>query len=404
MSVQFVAVSSAPLDQVFRWVRDNLLVAAKPEGGADVIATRDGVAFETRSKELLSEGKYEALIDEFLSLGDLFFHEPRYTTNLLQVVGYLILNVRDAAARSNALERVTKFVTGLGADQLNAKLRLLATLYNTLAAEPKLQQQTLRVLVDVAAAGDKVHLLVPYARGLKMTAFRWGLGKKETLDLYSLFLRTLRPQETKHAEELFVLEREFLALFEGETEEALKTYEADIRGAILRVYREEILRYDVDDLLALNASRHLFAREPALARLFELTLTGDLPEFEKLFQSSGAAFQQHQLSKDSIIENIRIFSVLRLAERSKTLGYADVANALSVPKEQVEEWIFKCIKYDLLVASLDELEETVYVGEIKRFSYAAKDWEALEGRVENVRGFFQKSLDALRSGNLKPSF
>eukprot|EP00736_Rhodelphis_marinus_P003993 Rmarinus@m.12063 len=110
---------------------------------------------------------------------------------------------------------------------------------------------------------------------------------------------------------------------------------------------------------------------------------------------------------DPVLKELRS-QISKLSPEQRELSYAEVASAVGISEEEVEQWVIKAISKKLLEARLDQMRKVVRVTKRVLLEEEEPDWEKLRDRMgewqENLQGVLQvveaakqqrESVDAL---------
>jgi len=145
--------------------------------------------------------------------------------------------------------------------------------------------------------------------------------------------------------------------------------------------------YQLDTLTSLNAIKCL-KDEPA-GKLLDVFATGMLGDYQAFHASNSSFLTQRGLSHDDNVRKMRLLTLSSMPRTNHTIPYADIAEALDIAPEAVEEWVIEALSAGLLNARLDQLSQCLNVRSSMQRTFTRTEWEVLHTRLcgwqDNVR-------------------
>lgn len=128
-----------------------------------------------------------------------------------------------------------------------------------------------------------------------------------------------------------------------------------------------------EDLLQYNAIQQLKGTEEY--ELLDIFLNGTLASYQTFAQSHASLI----VDADNNIRKMRLLSLASLGSEnlSRELSYAEIANNLQIPEEEVEMWVIDVIRAGLVEAKLDQLNKTVIVHRSIYRVFGKEQWKKL---------------------------
>lgn len=77
------------------------------------------------------------------------------------------------------------------------------------------------------------------------------------------------------------------------------------------------------------------------------------------------------------------------------LSYTEIAEALDVPMNDVEDWVVDAVGQNLLCAQMDQTINNVCVSQSAHRSFGPLQWKLLQEKLRNVRTKVSSVLDAV---------
>lgn len=92
-----------------------------------------------------------------------------------------------------------------------------------------------------------------------------------------------------------------------------------------------------------------------LLKLFE---KGDYNSLSKWIQSQGNKdiLNKYGRKEEDVRRKMRFLSLCELAEQKKTVKFSEIATALDISPESVEEWVMEAVTSNLIKAKIDQLD------------------------------------------------
>lgn len=153
--------------------------------------------------------------------------------------------------------------------------------------------------------------------------------------------------------------------------------------------------YAFEDLLQYKAIQNLKGTDEY--ELLDVFLNGTLASYQS-FASSHSNLIQHS---ENNIHKMRLLSLASLGSEnlSRELKYADIANSLQIPEEEVEMWVIDVIRAGLVEAKLDQLNKTVIVHRSIYRVFGPEQWKKLSTTLSTWKENLNEILTVV--GNAK---
>ena len=154
---------------------------------------------------------------------------------------------------------------------------------------------------------------------------------------------------------LSVLEQYLATYKEGETdkEQTLRACKMVLQNPVASF----LARVDLAALPVVKASLH----SDPMFELLEIMSTKTVKEFVTFRNCAKSVFADNGLDEANVAVAMRLFTLCTLPTGFQANSYADVATALDVDDEDVEQWVVRAITAGLVSAMIDQLARTVTI-------------------------------------------
>ncbi|RKP03369.1 hypothetical protein CXG81DRAFT_24024 [Caulochytrium protostelioides] len=396
-------------------------------------------AFGNQVAQLLEQQEYLTCLTRFAENSHLLLQldnaqfVPHYN-----ILAALILDIKPTEALQQAVALITgPLLKDDAAKRPQLKLNALTTLYNVLESDSPVRYDVFDAILQLATAAHQAAAVVPtlaaqpHADALNRLCAEWGvtdLARQQRL--YQRTLALLAAAGPEHAALTHAYQLAYLALFDGAdaAQRALREQsglQAEVESIIadaLRledaVYYEEL--YLLDIVQALGASN----RHVALLKIFVDGTVADYDAF--VAKDNGAAFvaDAAKLDAAAAADKIRLLTLAGLAssivaspgsadaaatatatatavvvpsEAAPTLlTYAQIADALRIAVDDVDAWVIRATRANLVTAKMDPIRQTVCVSRaLFRTFRGPQPWKALRDALTRWDGKLEEVLSVL---------
>ncbi|CEG71264.1 Putative Eukaryotic translation initiation factor 3 subunit M [Rhizopus microsporus] len=264
----------------------------------------------------------------------------------------------------------------------------LLNLYNALPGNSPLRYHAFVGLVEVTAQADELDSLYDQLEHIDAWSTKWGLDQSTQRELYSYLFEVL----TKAGEDKLAfnfLLKKLTTFAENDKESTVLAKDIVLRAVSMENY------YAFEDLLQYKAIQNLKGTEEY--ELLDVFLNGTLASYQS-FASSHSNLIQHS---ENNIHKMRLLSLASLGSEnlSRELKYADIANSLQIPEEEVEMWVIDVIRAGLVEAKLDQLNKTVIVHRSIYRVFGPEQWKKLSTTLSTWKENLNEILTVV--GNAK---
>ena len=99
-------------------------------------------------------------------------------------------------------------------------------------------------------------------------------------------------------------------------------------------------------------------------------------------------FADHELDEANVDVAIRLFTVYTLPTSFQGVSYADVATALNVDEESVEQWVVCVITAGLVNAKIDQIARTVTISRSLHRRVGDAQWNEISAKLRLYTSVF----------------
>lgn len=159
--------------------------------------------------------------------------------------------------------------------------------------------------------------------------------------------------------------------------------------------------FDFTQLTESDAVQALRGSDGSLFELLEIFTSDTLDAYQEFISSvplssvSGGVLAD----ADDVLQNkMRLLTLASLAAStpSRSLPYATIATALSIPTEDVEKWVIDTIRVGLVEGKLSQLRSEFLVHRASYRVFGEKQWAEVQGRLMVWRRSLENVLNVIR--------
>ncbi|KAE9122124.1 hypothetical protein PF010_g6853 [Phytophthora fragariae] len=270
------------------------------------------------------------------------------------------------------------------------RLRVAAALFNKARALPQVQLQALLDVLALAASSDNVELVAPYLTQVDALLDTQKLGVEQRRALLLAVANVLDLVDDK-LKVLAVLEK-YLATFE-KGQEAKEQAARAAKIVLQNPVASFLARVD----LAASAVVQAALKGSKLLELLDIVSTKTLKEFAAFQKSAGGVFAENGLVEAELVDTMRLFTLCTLPTGFKEIPYADVAKALEVGEDEVEQWVVRAITAGVASAKIDQLARTVTISRSLQRRFGAEQWKEIDAKLQLYKKNVGGLLDIIRN-------
>ena len=109
-----------------------------------------------------------------------------------------------------------------------------------------------------------------------------------------------------------------------------------------------------------------------------------------------AFFSSHGLDAKLLQDKMRMLSMCSLVTDREEVKYEEVAAALAIETDDVEQWVVRCTTARLLDARMDQLRQVLVVSRCVHRSFGGEaQWKALQSKLGAWKTNVRAMIDAL---------
>ncbi|EDN09242.1 PCI domain-containing protein [Histoplasma capsulatum] len=158
--------------------------------------------------------------------------------------------------------------------------------------------------------------------------------------------------------------------------------------------------FDFTPLTASDAIQSLRTSEPHLFELLEVFAADTLDVYEDSIKSTPlSAIHNLSASAEILQTKMRLLTLASLSAStpSRSLPYDTIANALRIPRADVEKWVIDTIRAGLVEGKLSQLKGEFLVHRATYRVFGEKQWAEIQGRLMVWRRSLENVLGVVRS-------
>mmetsp|Transcript_17072 Transcript_17072/g.29836 ORF Transcript_17072/g.29836 Transcript_17072/m.29836 type:complete len:441 (-) Transcript_17072:413-1735(-) len=288
----------------------------------------------------------------------------------------------------------------------DVRLRALSLLYNAVSdATPEGCQLRYTLLIDLVQTAEKCGLVdlmfAPVFEPIDTFVAKWnltGIQKKALYDCIATALQSAAesvvPSKTKSSSTATAKKQDYesraftfavkaLAVFDYAS--AAADAQAKERDQAAKVVMQAIgvdSRFRFDELLELDSVKALESAQPKLWQLLNIFVYKNLDDYVAFYQANTSFIESDlKLSNDLCMTKMRLLTFSSMGMEKKELSYKEVAQALQVDEDDVEDWVIKATSAGLVDAKLDQLESRVVINRSTYRVFTQDQWQPLHERL-----------------------
>ncbi|KAF4148718.1 PCI domain-containing protein [Phytophthora infestans] len=270
------------------------------------------------------------------------------------------------------------------------RLRVTAALFNKARTLPKVQLQALLNVLDLARSSNNIGLVAPYLTQVDTLLVTHTLNVEDRRVLL-LAVANVLDQAGDKLKVLAVLEQ-YLATYEqGQVakEQAKRAAQIVLQNPVASF----LARVD----LAANSVVQASLKGDKALELLEIVSTKTLKEYVAFQKNAAAVYKDNGLVEAELADTMRLFTLCTLPTGFQAIPYADVAAAVDVAEQDVEEWIVRAITAGVVNAKIDQLARTVTISRSLERRFGAEQWKEIDVKLQLYKKNVGGLLDIIRN-------
>ncbi|KAL9081053.1 MAG: hypothetical protein Q9159_007444 [Coniocarpon cinnabarinum] len=291
--------------------------------------------------------------------------------------------------------------------RVSLTMTVLTTVFNIIDYDDGVRYPVFNTILDNVARSGTYENLRGYLKHLDKWMEEWEATPEQQRRTY-LKLSQIAAQSTGSVQQQDASSRASQESY-GFLLKALRTILPDDAGGdearklALDALRSALVsssRFDFEDLTALDPIQALRTREPVWYQLLELFVSDSYDDFISFNDEHPQFLEQHKLNKDVLSRKIRLLTVASLAassnNRGRALPYAQIAEALQVPQEEVEMWVIDVIRAGLVEGKLSQQRKEFLVHRATYRVFTDSQWRDVANRLDVWREGLRGVLEVVR--------
>ena len=297
---------------------------------------------------------------------------------------------------SRICQYLTQPITASPHNGAGLALGILGTLFNTVEPDDETRYFVLLAIVDVIKGSRNFETLQPQLKGLEDWISEWECDPAQARKLY-LAISDAAAAATEPAQSYIYLLKTLRTLQnEASSAEARTLSQRALKAAL-----QDPTHFDFQDLTALDSIQALRKSDETLFELLELFSSENYEELQEFKETNDDFLSSATLDEDILDRKMRLLTLASLASHaadSRTLPYAQIARALSIPSADVEMWVIDCIRSGLVEGKLSQSGQVFLVHRCSYRNFGEKQWREVEtwkGSLNNVLAVIRAQRDEL---------
>ncbi len=140
-----------------------------------------------------------------------------------------------------------------------------------------------------------------------------------------------------------------------------------------------------------------------LVGLLRILCTSTLSEYSAYQQQNGALLARLGVDSKETQHTMRLMTLCAAVMGRQKVPYSDVAAALEIDQQDVEEWIVEAISAGLMEASMDQMNGFVTISRCFHGSFGKEQWQQLHSKLVDWRRSVSSVLSAMKQKNSEDS-
>ena len=278
------------------------------------------------------------------------------------------------------LEHISAPITTSQNHGAGIQLACLSTLFNTVNADDVVRFYILEQIVKVIRSSNNFESIKPQLKNLDSWLEEWDMDEDKERQLFLELSAAAYEASDQDVAYSYLLR-------------ALRTYAADeasqedARKHSLRALRTALqapTHFDFQDLTALDTIQALRKSDPVYFELLELFTSDMLDDFSEFKDEHKGWIEGEKLDTAALDRKMRLLTLASLAAstQSRSLPYAQIAQALQIESGDVEMWVIDVIRAGLIEGKLSQLNQQFLVHRSTYRTFGENQWREVAARLD----------------------
>eukprot|EP00128_Syssomonas_multiformis_P018311 Colp12_sorted_trinity150504_noHs@7575 len=359
---------------------------------------KKNAAFAKAVEPLVEQEKFSEAIELLVNnCESVFAPGEKDYEGVFNLLTSLLQDVEDAQLSYKLAVKMANVMLTGSQEVAAARFKIMANLFNNLRANDPARYVVYYNLGQLAVATNKIELLVPQFSEIPRWLEEWKTDLNQTRALYKLLANASKNYSSKISHSLLV---RYLETF---TEaDAAEAKDDAIRCIVEAAAIPDMYEYDELSRLAPVAA---LKKEGHLAyKMLDLFVNGSLSDYTTFAEANKDAVAKLGFSHEADLVKFRLLTLVTVGTNNKSIPYADVAAALKISEDEVEESVIEAIAAGLLEARLDSVNQRVNVSRVTQRTFGKEQWQELHNKFstwqQNLTGILE-TIEAARQQALR---
>jgi len=331
------------------------------------------------------------VLEEVKGLGDGSDREVEGFFNLL--VSHILENYSTPPEASPHIQKLISVVKS-SPRPISLKCRILSNIFNITPRSSPLRLQTYLSIVEIASKSEEYEALQLESVDFEKWLAEWDVSVEEKASfLKSVVAALVSSGQAEKAHPYTLARARILPRNSPTAQEA-------VLEAVASVFRIPSI-FKFDPLVKLD-NLPLIKDHP-LRILLDIFLGKGLSEYQSWASSHAGCMATYGLDPAELERKIRLLTLesLTSTQVGKAVPYAQIANALQVPEQDVEKWVIQGIRVKLLIGKLNQPSKTLVVIRSTARTFGKPEWEQVAQRLQVWKSALQEVLQVVASAQKK---
>lgn len=275
-------------------------------------------------------------------------------------------------------------------------LGIFSTIFNSMQPDDESRYHILLAIVEVVRKSNSFDVLLSQLQNLDDWIQQWEVEPKESRKLCLAISNAAAAAGEQEISHVYLLK-------------GLKTLQKDASSAearelSLKALKEALQqekRFDFEDLTSLDSIQALRKSDQTWFELLELYSSENFEDLQDFKEANGSFFSSNGLNEAVLDRKMRLLTLASLAatqaSHTRTLAYAQIAKALSVPAEDVEMWVIDTIRSGLVEGKLSQQKQEFLIHRSTYRVFGENQWREVASRLETWRSSLINVLGVIRA-------